>query len=151
MKVHIEIDPAYKEPEVIIRTASVNDKTKDIERRLADAQTNGETLVCYQDGKQLFVPLDEILFIETADRQLQVHTALDMYDNKQRLYTLVDELPGFFLQVSKSTIINLREVNALTRSLSSCLVSFVGTHKEVYASRRYVKQLQERLKEMRSL
>ncbi|KRL55801.1 LytTR family DNA-binding domain-containing protein [Furfurilactobacillus rossiae] len=151
MKVHVEIDPECKEPEVIIRTATVNDEVKQLEQRLVGIHTNENALACFQGSTQYFVSLDDILFIETADRLLQVHTALDIFNNRQRLYELVDELPGFFLQVSKSTIINLHYVSALNKSLSSCLVSFAGSHKEVYASRRYTKQLQERLNEMRSL
>lgn len=51
-------------------------------------------------------------------------------------------LPSYFLRVSKSTILNTREVYSITRNLTAAsLVEFSGTHKKVYVSRSYYKAL----------
>lgn len=147
MKIKFEQDPRWVEPEVIIRS---NDP-KLAAKLKAQLDATEATLAVYQGAKESYLPLSAIIFIETEDRQLQVHTKDDLYLSKERLYTLAARLPGIFLQVSKSTIINLLAVSALNRSLSNCLVSFGVTHKQIYASRRYYKQLTERLDEMRGL
>lgn len=147
MKIKFEQDPRWVEPEVIIRS---NDPQLAAKLK-AQLDATEATLAVYQGAKESYLPLSAIIFIETEDRQLQVHTKDDLYLSKERLYTLAARLPGIFLQVSKSTIINLLAVSALNRSLSNCLVSFSGTHKQIYASRRYYKQLTERLDEMRGL
>ncbi|MCI1893850.1 MAG: LytTR family transcriptional regulator [Lactobacillus sp.] len=147
MNIKFEQDPRWVEPEVIIRS---NDP-KLAAKLKAQLDATEATLAVYQGAKESYLPLAAIIFIQTEGGQLQVHTKDDLYLSKERLYTLAARLPGIFLQVSKSTIINLLAVSALNRSLSNCLVSFGGTHKQIYASRRYYKQLTERLDEMRGL
>ena len=63
--------------------------------------------------------------------------------------TLEDILSGKFMRISKSTIVNLSHVYALTQSISGCSIQFANTHKQVYVSRRYYKLLRERMKEVR--
>lgn len=53
------------------------------------------------------------------------------------------------MRISKSTIVNLSHVYALTQSISGCSIQFANTHKQVYVSRRYYKLLRERMKEVR--
>ncbi|KRN83190.1 response regulator [Pediococcus ethanolidurans] len=148
MKVRLEIDNTLQEPEVIIK-ASNHDPNVEHIKKLLENSSHSDTLTCYQGATEYFLKLDNILFIETADRRLQVHTKDDIYISKNHLYKLADSLPGSFLQVSKSALVNLYQVNALTKSISNCLISFRNSHKQIYASRRYYKQLQERLNEMR--
>lgn len=49
------------------------------------------------------------------------------------------------MRVSKSTIINLDAVYTLTRSLTGNLIAFHESYKQVYVSRRYVKDTKRRL------
>ena len=59
-------------------------------------------------------------------------------------------LPGFFMRVSKSTILNTDRVYSLTRNLTaSSLVTFADSHKQVYVSRNYYKALVNKIKEKR--
>ena len=65
---------------------------------------------------------------------------------RHRLYELEEFLPSYFLRVSKSTILNSKEVYSITKSLTaSSLVEFRGTHKKVYVSRNYYKALKTML------
>lgn len=148
MKVRLEIDSSLQEPEVVIKTPK-DDATVQHLKNLLEKSTTADTIKCYHDKTEYFLKLDSILFIETADRRLQIHTADNIYTSTKHLYELADTLPGYFLQVSKSALINLYQVNALSKSISNCLISFRNSHKQIYASRRYYKQLQERLNEMR--
>lgn len=54
------------------------------------------------------------------------------------------------MRVSKSTILNTDRVYSLTRNLTaSSLVTFAGSHKQVYVSRNYYKALVNKIKEKR--
>ncbi|MFD1440484.1 LytTR family DNA-binding domain-containing protein [Lacticaseibacillus hegangensis] len=148
MKIRVETDPDLKEPELVIRA---KDQETAAAMKSALAAPTAPTLPVFQDTVERFLPLPTILFIETQDRTLQVHTKDDIFTSKQKLYELAESLPGSFMQVAKSVIINLNQVAAINRSLSDCLVEFQNSHKQVYASRRYYKALVERLNEMRGL
>lgn len=148
MRIETEIDDQLSEPEIHIRAASTDPRLARIQQLLTATFT--QTLPCYQDNKEYFIPLADILFVETDARVLQVHTADDTYSRKDSLHETGAILPPFFLQISKSTIVNLNQVGAVTRAITNCLVEFHGSYKQVYASRRYYKQLLTALKEMRS-
>ncbi|KRM21305.1 hypothetical protein FC93_GL000960 [Lactobacillus kefiranofaciens subsp. kefiranofaciens DSM 5016 = JCM 6985] len=53
------------------------------------------------------------------------------------------------MRISKSAIINLDQIYGLTRSISNCKIQFHDSYKTVYASRRYYKDLRNRLNERR--
>ena len=75
-----------------------------------------------------------------------VHIPLTIY----KLYELEEFLPGYFMRVSKSTILNTNHIYSITRSISSSSkVEFQNTHKQVYVSRYYYKPLKIKLLEKR--
>ena len=74
-----------------------------------------------------------------------------MYQVKYRLYELEEFLPGHFLRISKSTILNTEKVYAIRRNLTaSSEVEFQNTHKQVFVSRAYYKSLRHKLEEKRN-
>lgn len=146
MKIRIEIDESLTEEEVVIRTGSLGKQVEEIQRALGDVIGARQKFVYYKEETEYYLPLESIAFFETESNAVYAHTKDDMFTVRLRLYELEETLPGFFMRVSKSTIVNLRFVYALTRSISgTCLVQMQGTHKQVYASRYYYKPLKERL------
>lgn len=90
------------------------------------------------------------MFFETDGDEIYAHTADDAYKSKYRLYELEELLPGYFMRVSKSTILNIKSIYAINRSVStSCTVQFQKSYKQVYVSRHYYKPLRNRLEEKR--
>ncbi|WP_179396155.1 LytTR family DNA-binding domain-containing protein [Lacticaseibacillus absianus] len=142
IRVEVIPDPEAQEASVVIRGRADDPVVAQLQALLAPTTT---TLSVTQRGTEHFLPLADILFIETEGRQLQVHTATAIYVSRRTLSALIQTLPGNFMQVAKSTVINLDQVAAVTRSLSSCAVAFRQSHKQVFASRRNVKPLLARL------
>ena len=142
MRVRVEIGTDVSEKEIVLRT---NEYDEEAERMISLLQKIQKTpqLIFYKDST------DKILFFETSERQVYAHTKNDVFVVKHRLYELEDILSGKFMRISKSTIVNLSHVYALTQSLSGCSIQFANTHKQVYVSRRYYKLLRERMKEVR--
>lgn len=81
---------------------------------------------------------------------LHAHTRDGIYRIRSKLYELEETLPGSFMRVSKSAILNVHHVYSIERNLTaSSIVQFQGTHKQVFVSRHYYKALRERLEEKR--
>ncbi|MFD1432612.1 LytTR family DNA-binding domain-containing protein [Lacticaseibacillus yichunensis] len=148
MRIRIEEDNTLKEPEVIIRAPAGDSRVHAIQAQL-QAHDAPAALPVFQGSTETFVALSEVLFIETAGRLLQVHTREQLFTTNEKLYVLAASLPAEFLQVAKSSIVNLTQISGFNRSVSNCLVTFRDSHKTVYASRRYYKELVARLNEMR--
>lgn len=150
MKIRIEIDEKLKEEEMIIRAPALDERIQKIQSAVMQAASEEQRFLFFKGETTYYMPLSEILFYETEGSMVKVHTKDDIYDTRHRLYELEEMLPGYFFRVSKSTILNIRHIYAMTKSLSSsCVVEFKGTHKQVYVSRHYYKPLKNRLEEKR--
>lgn len=150
MKIRIEIEDNLIEDEIIIRSSSLNENIQKIHKAVADMVSMDEKMIFYKGETSYYLPLEEILFFETQDNEIHAHTKTEVYSTKYRLYELEEILPGVFMRVSKSTILNIKHIYAITRSISaSCVVEFQDTHKQVYVSRYYYKPLKNRLEEKR--
>lgn len=149
MKIKIEIDETISENEVIIRCASLTKEIQHIQQTLSEFISGNQRYVFYKDETEYYIALDEILFFETDNGNINVHTSDDIYHTKYKLYELEAQLPGYFMRVSKSSIINIDKIYSMTKNLSSCLVQFSKSPKQVYVSRYYFKPLKEKLEEMR--
>lgn len=150
MKVRIEIEDGLCEEEVIIRCTSVNDTILKIQSAIADINNQSKGFIFYKNDTEYYIPLNKILFFETEGGSINAHTRNDIYQVKYKLYELEELLPGSFMRVSKSTILNTNYIYSITRNLtSSSIVEFEGTYKKVYVSRYYYKPLKCKLDEKR--
>ncbi len=145
MKVRIEFMDASIEDEVIIRCSTLSEEIQAIQRAVSEIAAGKQKFVFYRGETEYYLPLDDILFFETDDREINAYTRDNVYKTKYKLYELEDMLPGYFMRVSKSTILNTRQIYSMTKSLSSCMVEFKNTHKQVYVSRNYYKTLKDKL------
>ena len=150
MRVRIEIEPELTEDEVIIRCRQVEEHILRLQQIAVDTGP-GDCCIALQCGDtKYYVPLAGILFFETEGKQVQAHTVDKLYLTDRKLYELEESLPGSFMRISKSTIVNLDPIYSITRNLTaSSIVEFYETSKKVYVSRNYYKALIERLGEKR--
>lgn len=148
MKVRIELIDDMTEDEVLIRCGQVDDTIQKIHRYILEQSLSCSKMIFYKQNQEFYFPINNVLFFEIDGEHLYAHTANDDYRVKYRLYELDDILPRNFVRASKSTIINIMQVYSITRNLTaSSLMKFVNSHKHVYVSRHYYKELRQRLNE----
>lgn len=150
MKMEIIIDENITEDQVIIKCKSLNDEIRHIQKTLGEVINSSQKLVVYSENTEYYIVLNEILFFETDGSIINAHTKNEIYQTKYKLYELEDLLPGIFMRISKSAIVNTEHIYSINRSLtSSSVISFADTHKQVYVSRYYYKALINKLSEKR--
>lgn len=150
MKVRIDIDENLQESEIIIRCSKLDERTRKVYDTLMDVSKESNHLMLYKGSVEYYFPLENILFFETTENCISAHTVNNVYETTYRLYELEELLPGYFMRVSKSTILNLNHIYSISRNLTaSSEIQFVNTHKQVYVSRYYFKSLKCRLEEKR--
>ena len=148
MKVRIELDPQMDEPEMIIRAPRLTEDVARLHQLILEQKMTPLTL--YKDRSEYFVDVSEILFFETDGEKIYGHTKEEAYEVRQKLYELEEILPIAFCRISKSTIVNTKQIYSIEKSFSgTSTVNFYQTHKQVHVSRHYYQLLKERLKEMR--
>lgn len=148
MKIRIELDSDIVEEEIVIRCNSLNDTVTEIQKVVSEVIADKKRWYFMKGDTTYYISLDDILFFDTSCDGICVHTRDDIYKTKHKLYELEEMLPGYFMRISKSSILNLRQVYAITRNLTATgAVEFQGTNKQVYVSRHYYKALRSRLDE----
>ena len=85
MKIKMEIDENLQEEEIIVRCRELSDDVVAMQRRIAEAVHAGMRLTVTRGDLEYFLPLNEILFFETADSVVAVHTATQIYETHLRL------------------------------------------------------------------
>jgi len=148
VKVHIEVDESMPTDEVLIRCGRADESIRNICQLILEHGGAEPNITFYKENMEFYFPLSNILFFETEGEHIYAHTGDDSYLIKYRLYELENLLPRSFVRVSKSTIANAAKVYSVTRNITSAsLIQFAGSHKQVYASRNYYNDLQQRLQE----
>lgn len=145
MKIKLDISSQYVEKEVIIKAPQDDDEVAAIVNSLKDVEDKFNHLNGYLGETVYSLELKGILFFETNDRNVYAHTVNNAFLIHYRLYELEENLPDNFLRVSKSSILNVNEILSLSRSVTGNLVQFKNTYKQVYVSRRFLKELKIKL------
>lgn len=148
MKIKVDISSKYNEKEIVIKSPVEDDELKAIIAKIQNIENKFSQINGYINDTVYSLNLKDILFFETNDRNVYAHTTKNSFLIHYRLYELEDKLPDNFLRVSKSSIINVEEIASLSRSVTGNLVQFKNTYKTIYVSRRFLKELKNKLKEV---
>ena len=142
MKIKIELDSDLNENEIIIRCPALSEEIQMLQQVISDAVPEHPRMTFYKEDVQYFLNLEDILFFETEDKWINVHTAEDIFQTRQKLYELEKLLPRHFLRISKSAILNTRKVYSIHKNIAASSVEeYVDSHKQVFVSRNYYKAL----------
>ena len=76
-----------------------------------------------------------------------VHTAAETFESRQKLYELMEQLGRqSFVQVSKSTIVNLAFVKSIQAEFSgNYLIKLKNRKEKLTLSRKYFREFKERI------
>ena len=149
MKIKMEIDPSYDEPEIVLKAPEITAEVEAVYKQLLGRQNKILQLEVEKDNVSYYLRLGEILFFETDSKLVMAHTKNEAFKVNYKLYELEEILGANFMRVAKSTIINLDQIYSLTRSISNCEVTFQESYKKVYVSRRYYRAVRTKLDERR--
>ena len=139
MKVRIEFIDGLPEPEAVIRTSDITEEVLRAEALLRGCILNG-----YRENEVTRLPTGEILRIYAERQKVYAETADGVYQLRQRLYTLEEELDkGQFLRISNSEIVNSAAIRRLDISLTGTIGVELRGGIRTYASRRYVKKIKD--------
>ena len=98
-----------------------------------------------EDGIHLLEP-DEVYYFETVDNKVFACCKKEVYEVREKLYTLEGMLPvESFMRASKSAILNLNKVKSLSPAFGGRFEAVLDNGEKTIISRQYVPVLKERL------
>ncbi|MDL2238116.1 LytTR family transcriptional regulator DNA-binding domain-containing protein [Christensenellaceae bacterium OttesenSCG-928-K19] len=140
MKIIIEDLPSETEEHIIIRCNQVSPEIA----RIIAAIKSQEPLFAYSEQEICRVRLEEIFYIEAVDGKTFLYTNEKVFELKQRLYELDDELGFNFQRISKSVVLNLKKIKSLRPAINGRFEALLDNGERIIISRQYVSSLKEK-------
>ena len=143
MKVEIRITEDIPEPYVVIHT---NEITQEI-TRIAAAVKNaaGRVLAARENDSIIALKPEEIFMVRIDNGKTSVYGKTKIYTCPRRLYEIEELLGNEFLQISKSTLINLNYLKSVEPAFNGMMLVNLKNGCRDYVSRKYLPSLKKYL------
>ncbi len=150
MKLKLEMMPEMEETEVVIKCANIDSDILRLQQVIDEFMHGKNSFVFFKEDTEFYFSVEEVLFFETEGNKVTAHTSDDVYTVKYKLFELEELLPGHFVRISKSGIVNADKIYSIQRNITAAsAIEFQGSHKQVFVSRSYYKVLKNKLEEKR--
>lgn len=130
--------------EIIIK---YKEMTEQIEGIVNYINQNEKKLIAFQDGQQISLPPQNVIYLESVDGVTYVYTSREVYRTNLSL-AAVEAMymkEGYF-RCSKSMIINIYRIERLKSEPGNRIDARMDNGEHVVISRRYAKELRSILK-----
>ena len=136
MKVSVDISPEYKEPYAVIHTDKV---TEEIQRMIDIFSVSEAPITALQNEEDIVVlQSKEIYMVRVEDGDTVIYGEKNKYRSKKRLYELGSQLGSQFMQISKTTLVNLSYMDSIEPGVSGTLLLNLRNGSSDYVSRTYL-------------
>ncbi len=143
MKITIHTDENADDTYIDIRC---RDKSPETEKIIATLRMMEKQLTGRKDNEIFLIPAENVIYIEAVDRKCFLYTKNSVYETDFKLYELEQQLrDSSFFRISKSILINLKEVLSLKAELNRRLLVTLCNGEQIIASRQYADELKKKL------
>ena len=143
MKVSVDISAEYKEPYAVIHTDKVTDE---IQQMIDSLSASDAPITALWNEKDIIVlkPM-EIYIVRVEDGDTIIYGEKKKYRSRKRLYELANQLGKQFMQISKTTLINLSYMDCIEPGFSGTLLLKLKNGSKDYVSRKYLPEFKKYL------
>lgn len=146
MRVECNINADCTEPYAVLHIIQMSPAIAEAISILEREGTDSLPLIGVRDGKTYFLEPGDLELIRTEGREVICYDKLkNRYRLDKPLYELERILGEVFVRVSKSSIINIRQINHVSAGFNGSLEMVMKNGMEDYISRSFRKSFKERL------
>ncbi len=142
MEVKIEISPEHTFPRAVIYTDRL---TPEIQRALDILQAKDAPVLAERSERTFLLSGQDIYLIRVVDGKTMLYTQKEEFSTRKRLYELLDQLGGGFMQISKSCAVNLSCAESVEAGFGGSLLLKLKNGLSDYVSRKYLPDLKNYL------
>ena len=142
MQIEVKIDDSYREPKIIIFTASMTEEVNSLVQKLSE--NNCQLISGSKNGRIEILEQNDLFKIYASNGKVFAATDNGEYTLRLRLYEIEERLnPSQFVRISNSEIVNLKKVKNFDLSFTGtiCVELINGT--SLYVSGRYVNKIKK--------
>lgn len=137
MKVSIEVSTQYNEPYAVIYTSEVTDEVRHMINVLNEYERDSPITAWLEDKIAILQPKD-IYMVRIENGNTVIYGESNKYYSRKRLYELAGQLGKQFMQISKSTLVNLAYLDNVEAGFSGSLLLKLKNGCKDYVSRKYL-------------
>ena len=146
MKVECKISADYKEPYAVLHINKMTETVAEIISMLEKENVNSLTLIGTKEKKTYFIKPEDISLVRTEGREIVCYDKLkNRYVLDKPLYELENILDIHFVRISKSAIVNMKQINHVEASFNGTMELVMKNGVTDYISRSFRKSFKERL------
>lgn len=143
MKVDIKLTETIDEPRVEIYTSKI---TKEIEDIVTYIKNDSSNIILAREGEELVViDPDDIYMLRIEDKKVAIYIEKKCFFTVKRLCEIEKSLKKNFLRISKTTIINIKQISRVEPSFNGSMYIKLRNGLKDYISRKYVPELKKYL------
>ena len=142
MNVKIEISKEYDPAYAVIYTKAV---TYEIQRLVELFEKDQGPVTVFQEDRIVVLKPEEIYMIRVEDEKTIIYSEHDQYRSRKRLKEVFEQVGDSFMQISKSTIVNLNYLDSVEAGFGGTMLIKLKNGCKEYVSRFYLKDLKKYL------
>ena len=135
MRVEIKILKDIDEAYAVIYTDAI---TEEIQAIVSAMELANPVITAKAKGRIRVLQPKEIMIVRTEGEKTMIHTRAEAYVSPKRLYELEAQLGKGFMRISKSAIVNLREIESVESSFNGVMMLVLKNGCKDYISRKYL-------------
>ena len=137
MKVNLFVSKDIEEPHADIHT---NELTDNITKALSilESDDSNDMLAVKKGSDIALLEFGDVFMLRVEDKQVKVYTENNQYLVKKPLYQVEENLNSDFVRISKTTIVNLRKIERVARSLKGMMFIQLKNGLKDNISRKYL-------------
>ncbi|MCI8358968.1 MAG: LytTR family transcriptional regulator [Lachnospiraceae bacterium] len=135
MKVELQISENIDEPYIVIHS---NKMTAQIQQIMEILQSPGNVITVMDNDQLIVLEPSEIYMLRMEDERLNVYCQQKKYVSGKRLYEMEKILGSTFMRISKSTLINLKQISRVESSFHGSMLVILKNGNKDYISRKYL-------------
>ncbi len=142
MRVEFKISDDVKEAYAVIYAPALTPQLQELAARLGA----GEPVITAMDGERLVIlQPGQIYLVRVENDKTYVLCREAEYISNRRLYEMEQLLGPGFLRISKSSIVNLRQIHSVEPSFGGSLLLHLKNGSKDYISRKYLPEFKKYL------
>ncbi len=143
MRVSVDISPEHKETYAVIYTDKMTDE---IQRVIDSFNTSEKPIIALRNEEDMVIlKPEEIYMVRVENGNSIIYGKDSNYRSRKRLYELQTQLGNQFMQISKSTLINLSYIDGVEPGFSGALLLKLKNGLRDYVSRKYLPEFKRYL------
>lgn len=141
--VDLKLSKEHKEPFAVIYASEINGEVQ----QAVSFLKSQSSIITASDARDRIVVLkpEDIFIIRIENSEAVIFCKQDQYRSKKRLYELKSQVGERFMQIAKSTLVNLEYIDSVEPSISGMMNLVMKNGCSEFISRKYLSEFKKYL------